>query len=262
MTRSGTVAGKRALVTAAADGIGKVIATALMNEGAEVHICDVDAARLRAFSAERPGLGTTLADVSSEEQVDQLFEEVTAHLGGLDILVNNAGIGGPAGRLETLEYASWRRTIEVNLDGTFLCCRRAVPLLKEAGGGAIINISSTAGLFGYPRRSPYASAKWAIIGLTKTLAMELGPFGIQANAICPGSVAGDRIERVIRVTAENRGVSEDEVRNDYLRHTSMKTFVEAEDVASTILFLCSDAGARISGQALAVDGHTEGLSEH
>jgi NAD(P)-dependent dehydrogenase (short-subunit alcohol dehydrogenase family) len=260
--RSGAVAGKRALVTAAADGIGKVVAAALMDEGAEVHVCDVDRARLQAFSAERPGLGTTVADVSSEEQVDQLFDEATSRLGGLDILINNAGIGGPAGPLETLEYEAWRRTLGVNLDGTFLCCRRAVPLLKEAGGGAIVNISSTAGLFGYPRRSPYASAKWAIIGLTKTLAMELGEFNIRSNAVCPGSVAGDRIERVIRVTAENRGVSEDEVRSDYLRHTSMKTFVEAEDVASTILFLCSDAGARISGQALAVDGHTEGLSEH
>ena len=196
-----------------------------------------------------------MADVSSERQVDVLFEEAAAHLGGLDILVNNAGIAGPAG------LEQWRRAIPVNVDGTFLCCRRAVPELKEASGGAIVNLSSTAGLFGYPRRSPYASAKWAIVGLTKTRAMELGPFGIRVNAICPGSVSGDRIERVIEATAASRGVDPEQVRNSYLRQTSMRTFVDSADVASAIVFLCSDAGARISGQALAIDGHTEGFSE-
>lgn len=255
------VAGKRALVTAAADGIGRVVAETLLDEGAQVHICDIDSDGLTTFAAARPGLGTTVADVSREEDVDRLFDEATAHLGGLDILVNNAGIAGPAGPIETLELEAWQRTLAVNLDGTFLCCRRAVPLLKEAGGGVIVNMSSTAGLFGYPRRSPYASAKWAIIGLTKTLAMELGPSGIRVNAICPGAVSGDRIDRVIESTAASRGVSPEVVRDSYLRQTSLRTFVDAEDIAATILFLCSAAGARISGQALAVDGHTEGLAE-
>ena len=255
------VAGKRALVTAAADGIGRVVAETLLDEGAQVHICDIDSDGLTAFAAARPGLGTTVADVSREDDVDRLFNEAMAHLGGLDILVNNAGIAGPAGPIETLELEAWQRTLAVNLDGTFLCCRRAVPLLKEAGGGVIVNMSSTAGLFGYPRRSPYASAKWAIIGLTKTLAMELGPSGIRVNAICPGAVSGDRIDRVIEATAASRGVSPEVVRDSYLRQTSLRTFVDAEDIAATILFLCSAAGARISGQALAVDGHTEGLAE-
>jgi NAD(P)-dependent dehydrogenase (short-subunit alcohol dehydrogenase family) len=256
-----SLASKRVLITAAADGIGKVVAEAFLDAGAAVHVCDVDADHLEAFRGVRPELGTTLADVTSEADVDRLFEDAAGRMGGLDFLVNNAGIGGPAGRLEKLELEEWRRTLSVNLDGAFLCCRRAIPLLKEAGGGAIVNISSTAGLFGYPRRAPYASAKWAVIGLTKTLAMELGAFGIRVNAVCPGSVSGERIERVIEATAASRGVEPETVRDSYLRHTSMRTFVDAEDVAATVLFLCSDAGARISGQALAVDGHTEGLSE-
>ena len=255
------VAGKRALITAAAAGIGRVVAETLLDEGAHVHVCDIDSDGLAAFAAARRGLGTTVADVSKEDDVDRLFDEAAAHLGGLDILINNAGIAGPAGPIEALDLEAWRLTLAVNLDGTFLCCRRAVPMLKEAGGGVIVNMSSTAGLFGYPRRSPYASAKWAIIGLTKTLAMELGPFGIRVNAICPGAVAGDRIERVIEAAAASRGVSLEVVRNSYLRQTSMRTFVDAEDVAATIVFLCSAAAARISGQALAVDGHTEGLGD-
>ena len=256
-----TVSGKRVLITAAAAGLGRTAAAAFLDAGARVHVCDVDAERLAIFSAEHPAVGVTVADVTAEDQVDRLFVEASAHLGGLDVLINNAGIGGPAGPLETLALEDWRRTLAVNLDGTFLCCRRAVPLLKQAGGGAIVNIASTAGLFGYPRRSPYASAKWGVIGLTKTLAMELGSFGVRVNAVCPGSVSGDRIERVIEVTAANRGVDPEAVRESYLRHTSMRTFVDAEDVAAMVLFLCSDAGARVSGQALAVDGHTEGLSE-
>jgi NAD(P)-dependent dehydrogenase (short-subunit alcohol dehydrogenase family) len=176
------------------------------------------------------------------------------------VLVNNAGSSGPTGPVESLDYADWRRTIEVNLDSQFLCTKQAVPMLREAGGGSIVNISSSAGLRGYPMRTPYAAAKWGVIGLTKTLAMELGPEGIRVNAICPGSVAGDRIDRVIEAAAEARGVGAETVRQGYLRQVSMRTFVSAEDVAELALFLCSEAGARISGQALAVDGHTEGLS--
>ncbi len=252
---------QRVLVTAGGRGIGRAIAERLLAEGARVHICDVDEAALAELAAAHPEIGTTVADVASEAQVDRLFQEVAAHLGGLDVLVNNAGVAGPAGPLESLDLDAWRKTLAVNLDGTFLCCRGAIPMLKAAEGGSIVNMSSTAGLFGYPRRSPYASAKWGLIGLTKTLAMELGPFDIRVNAICPGSVSGPRIERVIDKTAASRGVSSGEVRDSYLRQSSMRTFVDAEDIAATVLFLCSEAGARISGQALAVDGHTEGLSE-
>jgi len=189
-----------------------------------------------------------------------MFEAIERTLGGLDILVNNAGTAGPTGRVETLDPADWRRCVAVNLDGAFLCVRRAVPLLKAAGGGTVINISSTAGLMGYPLRTPYAAAKWAVIGLTKSLAIELGPCGIRVNALCPGAVEGARMARAIRAEAAVRGVNEEEVRQTYIRTTSLRCFVAPDDVAAMVLFLCSDLGANVSGQAIAVDGHTESLS--
>jgi len=251
---------KRVIVTAAASGIGQTIARSFLDAGARVHVCDLDEELLEAFRKSAPGLGTTQADVADPAQVDRLFDDAIARQGGLDILVNNAGIAGPIGPIETLDPEGWNRAIAVNLTGHFLCARRAVPLLKQAGGGSIANLSSTAGLFGCPNRTPYASSKWGVIGLTKTLAMELGPSGIRVNAICPGSVAGERIERVIRAEAESRGVSVDDVRKSYLKQSSMRTFVERDDVASLVLFICSDRGAKISGQALTVDGHTETLT--
>ena len=249
---------KRVLVTAGGAGIGLVIAQAFRKAGDRVHVCDIDRSCLRTLS-ESSEIGTTTADVSDPDQVAALFVEVQDELGGLDVLVNNAGTAGPTGPIESLSFDDWRRTVAVNLDSQFLCSRAAVPMLKTAQGGSIVNISSTAGLHGYPMRSPYAAAKWGVIGLTKTLAMELGPYHIRVNAICPGSVDGERLDRVVAAEARVRDVTEALVREDFLRQTSMRTFIDADDVAELALFLCSEAGAKISGQALAVDGHTEGL---
>ena len=251
--------GKRVVITAAADGIGKATATAFLDAGARVHICDVDAGKIAAFQAQAPGLGATRADVADPAQVGHLFDAAEASLGGLDVLVNNAGIGGPTGGIETMADDEWRRTIDVNINGHFYCLKRAIPLLKAAGGGSIVGLSSTAGIMGYPYRGPYAASKWAVVGMTKSLAMELGDFGIRVNAICPGSVAGERIERVIAAEAEVRGETLEEAHQRHLSSISLGTFVEPEDIAAMILFICSDAGAKISGQALAVDGHTETL---
>ena len=252
---------KRVLITAAATGIGRATAEAFLDAGSKVHVCDVDAAGLAGFKAKRPQLGTTVADVGEEGQVDSLFKEALAGLGGLDIMVNNAGIAGPTGNVEDLTLADWRRTLAVNLDGAFMCSRRAMPVLKKNKGGSIVNLSSAAGIFGFPRRTPYAAAKWAIVGFTKSLALEGGPFGIRANCICPGPVEGDRIERVINAEAKASGRSVAEVREATVRFTAMKTFVTAQDIANMILFLCSAAGARISGQALPIDGYTYTLGE-
>ncbi len=249
--------GKRVVVTAGADGIGRAIARAFLDAGARVHICDVDAGKLAAFAAAAPGLGTTLADVADEAQVDRLFDEALAGLGGLDVLVNNAGIAGPTAAIEDVAPEDWRRTLAVNLDGQYLCARRAVPPLKQAGGGSIVNISSTAGQYGYALRAPYCASKWAVIGLAKTLATELGPFGIRANAVCPGSIEGERMARIIAAEATAKGKTPEEVRAGYARQSALRTFIDAEDIARTTLFVCSDAGARISGQVLAVDGSTE-----
>jgi NAD(P)-dependent dehydrogenase (short-subunit alcohol dehydrogenase family) len=198
--------------------------------------------------------------VAHESAVDTMFQAIEQAFGGLDILVSNAGIAGPTGPVEALDPADWRRCVAVNLDGAFLCARRAVPLLKAAGGGTIISISSTAGLMGYPLRTPYASAKWAVIGLTRSLAIELAPHGIRVNAICPGSVEGARMARVIEAEAAARGVSQEEIRLGYVRTTSLRSFIPPEHIATMALFLCSDLGASISGQAIAVDGNTETLN--
>jgi len=252
---------KRVIITAAATGIGRVTAEAFLAAGAKVYVCDVDEAGLKAFKAAHPAVGATPADVADPMQVDRFFDAALANLGGLDFMVNNAGIAGPTANIEDVKLDDWRRTLAVNLDATYMCCRRAVPVLKKNGSGAIINLSSAAGIHGFARRTPYASAKWAIVGLTKSLALELGPFGIRVNAICPGAVEGDRIERVIKAEAKASGRSEDEVRKNTVRYTAMKTFVSPQDIANMILFLCSSAGARVSGQALPVDGYLYTLGD-
>jgi NAD(P)-dependent dehydrogenase (short-subunit alcohol dehydrogenase family) len=254
------IAGKRVLVTAGGAGIGRAIAAAFLAEGARVWICDIDREALTETRSDHPELGTSRTDVADARAVDAMFEALEQAFGGLDFLINNAGIAGPTGPVETLDPVDWRRCVAVNLDGAFLCARRAVPLLKSAGGGALVNISSTAGLMGYPLRTPYASAKWAVIGLTRSLAIELGPYGIRVNAICPGSVEGRRMARVVWAEAAARGISEEEVRQGYVRTTSMRSFIPPEQIAAMALFLCSDLGASISGQAIAVDGNTETLS--
>ena len=249
--------GRRVLVTAAAAGIGRTIASRFADAGARVHVCDVDDEALASLRDERPEIAGTRADVAAPADVERLFGEVRGSLGELDVLVNNAGVAGPAGPLQELDLEGWRRTLEVNLTGAFLCARAAIPLLFEAGGGSIVMMSSNAGLMGLPFRAPYVATKWGLIGMTKTLAMELGPSGIRVNAVCPGDVDGERIRRVIQMEARNRGISEEEVVAERVAAVSLRTMVTADDVAALVLFLCSEAGARISGQTLAVDGNAE-----
>lgn len=248
-----------ALITAGASGIGCCIAEHLIHDGDQVHICDVSADAIENFTSTHPGATATQADVADVAQVEALFADIQKLYGRLDILVNNVGIAGPTGAIEDIDPGDWDRTINVDLNSAFYVTRKAAPLLKVSAG-CIINMSSTGGLFGYPLRSPYAAAKWAMIGLTKTWAMEMGPMGVRVNAICPGSVNGPRIENVIAMDAKERGISEQEIRDIYLRQTSMRVFVEAEDIAKMVVFLVGDAGRHISGQTIALDGHTEGLS--
>ena len=251
---------KRVVVTAGAAGIGRAIAEAFHQAGARVHVCDVDSGNLATLAGEIPEIGRSQTDVSDPDQVARLFEDARAGLGGLDVLVNNAGIAGPTGVTEDCDIEDWRHTLAVNLDGAFHCLRHAIPAIKEAGAGSIVNISSTAGLYGYPLRAPYVASKWALVGLTKTLAIELGPHGIRANAVCPGSIDGPRMDRVIAAEAAARGASDAAVRESYLRQTSLRCFIDAADIAAMVLFLCSDAGAKITGQTLTVDGNTESLT--
>jgi len=251
--------GLRVVVTAGASGIGRAVADMLLAHDARVHICDVSEDFLADFRAVHPDCGATEADVSSEDDVGRLFAEARDSLGGLDVLVNNAGIAGPTGGVEEIEPAEWRRCIDVCLTGQFLCARLAVPLIKAAGGGAIVNMSSAAGRFGYAYRTPYSSAKWGIIGLTQSLAKELGPSNITVNAILPGIVEGPRIEQVISARAEQVGLSYDEMKERYLQQTSMRRMVRPEDIAAMVLFLASPAGANVSGQSIGVCANVETL---
>lgn len=258
-TNGALTPGLRVLVTAGAAGIGRAIADTLAAHGARVHICDIAEDSLARCRDEQPEFGVSACDVADEAQVARLFEAVQANLGGLDVLVNNAGIAGPTGGVAEIDPADWRRTIQVNLDGHFYCARLAVPMLKAAGNGAMINISSVAGRLGYAYRTPYAASKWAIVGFTKSLAIELGPDGIRVNAILPGVVEGPRIEKVISARAETLGLSYAEMEQQYLSKVSLRRMVSAQDIANMALFLCSPAGANISGQALSVCGNVESI---
>ena len=241
---------KRVLVTAGASGIGRAMADGFAAEGFDVWITDVDDGALascpKAWQCHR-------ADAADEDAMRAVF----AQIGHLDVLCANAGIAGPTALVEDVALEDWRACVSVNLEGAFLAAKYAAPLMKAAGQGAIILTSSTAGQYGYPIRAPYASAKWAIIGLMKTLAMELGPFGIRANAICPGAVEGPRMEGVLAREAAAKGMTRDQVYDGYAIGTSMRSFVEARDVADMAVFLASDRARLVSGQVIAVDGHTE-----
>lgn len=252
---------KRVVITAGASGIGLAMARAMLDEGARVSVCDVDSAAIEALCLNDNRLRATRVDVSDPEAVHSYFKFVEQSFGGLDILVNNAGIAGPTAPCEEISIEDWRQTIDVDLNAQFYCAKYAIPMIKAAGGGSILNMASNAAFFGYALRSPYTAAKWALIGLTKTLAMELGPHNIRVNALCPCSVEGPRIDAVIAREAANRGLSVDRIRADYQRQSSLRTFVSPEDVTAMALFLLSDAGRRISGQAIGVDGHTETLAQ-
>ncbi|MDP3708218.1 MAG: SDR family oxidoreductase [Polaromonas sp.] len=251
--------GKRVVVTAGAQGIGLAITEAFVAAGAEVHICDINDDFLAAAKSKFPGVSQSRTDVSNEAQVDAMFAELSARWGGLDVLVNNAGIAGPTARVEDTDLTEWSQTIAVNLTGPFLCTRRAVPLLKAAGGGSIVNLSSVAGRLGFPLRTPYSASKFGVIGLTETWAMELGPSHIRVNAILPGIVAGDRQERVIAAKAASYGIDHEDMRQRLLSKVSLRSMVTAQDIAHQIIFICSPAGAAISGQSLSVCGNVEHL---
>jgi len=251
--------GARVLVTAGAQGIGLAIARRFLDLGADVHICDVDEAALKAAQERLPALSASLTDVSDESHVLAMFEALGARWGALDVLVNNAGVSGPTSRLEDTTLDAWRNTLDVNLTGTFLCARSAVPLLRAAGGGAIVNISSVAGRLGFSLRSPYSASKFGLAGLTQTWAMELGPSNIRVNSVLPGVVSGDRVERIIAARAEAGGVSNDAMREQLVEKVSLRRMTRPEDVANQVVFLCSEQGAMISGQSISVCGNVEHL---
>src|ERR1035437_684594 len=252
-----STAGLRVLVTGAASGIGRKTAEAFAASGAEVMICDVSQEHLAGFAADNQSIGTIEADVSDPAAVARMFDATVARLGGLDVLVNNAGITGPTGGVETLCVEDWERTLAVDITGRFCCTRLAVPFLRQAGGGSIINLSSAAGRLPYAWRTPYAAAKWAVVGFTLSLALELGPSNIRCNALQPGHVTGERHDRNSRNRAALLGVSFEELEDAARSRVAMRRFIEPEEVAAMAVFLASDLGRSISGQAIGICGYLQ-----
>jgi NAD(P)-dependent dehydrogenase (short-subunit alcohol dehydrogenase family) len=254
------IAGLRVLVTAGAAGIGLEIARAFMREGARVHVSDIDRTALDGLAATDPGLTRSFGDVADRTEVARFFDEALQALGGLDVLVNNAGIAGPTGRVEEINPEDWDRCLDICITGQFNCARLAVPHLKQSRNASIVNLSSAAGRFGFAMRTPYAAAKWAVVGFTKSLSRELGEFGIRVNAILPGIVAGDRQRRVLEAKAQQRGISYEEMERSAFANASLKEYVTPQQLADQIVFLCSPRGRTISGQAIAVDGDLQSIS--
>jgi NAD(P)-dependent dehydrogenase (short-subunit alcohol dehydrogenase family) len=253
------VQGLRVLVTAGASGIGLEIARAFRREGARVHVCDIDQAALDSLAATDPELTRSFGDVAKRADMARVFDEALQVLGGLDALVNNAGIAGPTGRVEEINPEDWDRCLDVCITGQYNCTRLAVPHLKQSRNASIVNLSSAAGRFGFPLRSPYSAAKWAVIGFTKSLSRELGEFGIRVNAVLPGIVSGDRQRRVMEAKAQQRGISYEEMERTAFANASLKEYVTPQQLADQIVFLCSPRGRTISGQAISIDGDLQSL---
>lgn len=230
---------------------------ALVASGAKVHVCDMDRDRVADFVSRCPEVSASLVDVTDEGAIAGMVADAAAALGGLDALINNAGISGPTAPIDRTDTDQWRMTYEVNVHGTFYVTRAAVPYIREAGGGSIINVSSVAGRLGFPLRSAYVGSKWALIGLTQTWAMELGPSDIRVNAILPGMVDGPRIRSVIAARAKATGQPENAIECGFLSDVSLRRMVGADEVAGAAVYLLSPIARSISGQSISVDGNFE-----
>ena len=251
---------KKIIISAGASGIGWSAAKLFLNRGATVYLCDIDKKLLnktKKHPQNNKKLFSYECDASNENQVSAFFKKVSKKTKKIDALINNVGIAGPTGSLEKLKSKDWENTLHVDVNSHFYFTKSAIPLIKKSKNGSIINISSTAGILGFPLRSPYAASKWAIIGITKTLAMELGKYNIRVNAVCPGSIKGERMKRVIRDKAKFTKVSSKKIEKDFISMSSMKKWILEEDIGKMCAFLISEDSSKVSGQVISVDGHTE-----
>jgi NAD(P)-dependent dehydrogenase (short-subunit alcohol dehydrogenase family) len=251
---------KRIIISAGASGIGWATAKICLARGAYIYLCDIDVKslnRLNKHPLKNKKLFSYLCDASNEYQVSNFFEKIKKKTKKIDALINNVGIAGPTGSIEKLKSKDWENTLHVDVNSHFYFIKKTIPLIKKSKNGSIINISSTAGILGFPLRSPYAASKWAIIGITKTLAMELGKFNIRVNAICPGTIKGDRMKRVIKDKAKFTNASTKMIEKDFISMSSMKKWILEEDIGKMCSFLISDDSSKVSGQVISVDGHTE-----
>ena len=250
---------KKFIISAAGEGIGFAISKLIVQEGGKVYLTDIDLKKINKINSKKKfnnKIFATQLDANNYEDVKKYFFSLKK-LNKIDGLINNIGIAGPTKYLEKISSEEWKNTLETNLNSHFYFTKFSIPLLINNKSGSIVNISSTAGLFGFPQRTPYAASKWAIIGLTKSLAMELGKYKIRVNAICPGSVKGDRMKRVINSKAKLLKTTPNKIQKEFESMTSIPSFVTKEDIASMIIYLLSDQSINISGQSISVDGNTE-----
>lgn len=251
---------QRVLITAGAGGIGLAIARAFVANGARVHMADINAEAVQQIVQSEPGITGSVGDIARAADLDVLFSDVQQRLGGLDVLVNNAGIAGATAPVADYPLDTWNAVIDVNLTGTFMVTQRAIPLLRQSPAASIIVMSSLAGRFGYANRVAYSTTKWGLVGLTKTLSLELGPLGITANSIHPGAVDGPRIQRVFEGRAEASGRTVQEETDLALANQSVKQFVNPADIAALAVFLAGPHARSISGQMFPIDGDSKAAS--
>ena len=248
---------RRIVITGGGSGIGLRIAERFVQKGDKVAICDIDGSKINKINQSNLNILGVTADVSNGDDMENFKNIVSKQLGEIDVMISNAGLAGIAGPLEKQPFPEWKKCLSVNLDGAFFACQWAAKIMKRRKSGLILLMSSTSGLFGVPNRIPYVTAKWGLIGLTKSLAMELGPSGVRVNAICPGAVEGDRINHVLEIESKLSGETPLQIAEKFSEGVSLRRFVTANDIADMALFLASDEAKQISGQALAVDGSTE-----
>lgn len=260
LTHRPELEGRVAVVTGAANGMGGEICNALAADGAMLMMVGRDTDALDRHAARlRQRFGTECArtqrcDVTNEDDVNAVVATATETMGGVDVLVNSAGVIGPIETpAQNVALEDFRHIIDVNLIGTFLACKAAIPSMIERGWGRIVNIAGTSGLRGYRNRVGYSSSKWAVRGLTHTLALELGRHGITVNAVCPNVTNGRRMETIVRVKAERLGKSFDEVYADFAGQTALGRFIDEIDVAEAVRYLVSNRARNVTGQDLVVD---------
>ncbi|MDC3126076.1 SDR family oxidoreductase, partial [Candidatus Pelagibacter sp.] len=247
---------KKILISAGASGIGWATTKICLSRGAVVFICDINKKYLTKTKKHplfKKKLFIHECDASNEDQVLKFFKIIKKKTKKIDALINNVGIAGPTGSIEKLKSKDWENTLHVDVNSHFYFTKQAIPLIKKSKNGSIVNISSTAGILGFPLRSPYSASKWAIIGITKTLAMELGKFNIRVNAVCPGTIKGDRMKRVIKDKAKFTKISAKMIEKDFISMSSMKQWILEEDIGKMCSFLISDDSMRVSGQVISVD---------
>ena len=249
---------KKIVISAGASGIGWATAKVCLSRGAQIFLCDINDKSIKKINKNIKYKNKIFAyecDVSNENDVINFFSKILKKTKKIDALINNVGVAGPTGTLEKLNSEEWEKTLQINVVSHFYFTKQAIPIIKKNKTGSIINLSSGAGLMGFPLRSPYAASKWAIVGLTKTLAMELGKFRIRVNAICPGTIKGDRMKRVIRDKAKFLKISKNTIEKEFISMASMNTWIYEEDIGKMCAFLISSDSERISGQIIGVDGN-------